>query len=106
MGPQHVPSCIWLFAQALGWRFTLLDFVLILSQAGSPKTFSVLEAELLNGQKLQGTLTSNEVQEILVARGWEAEYPLFTTISRIINDKLNVKYIVNFKVRYRFIRRM
>jgi hypothetical protein len=37
-------------------------------QAGAPKSFDALEAELLNGQKLQGVLTSNEVQEILKAR--------------------------------------
>ena len=37
--------------------------------------------DLLKGQKLQGVLTSNEVQEILRAKGWEAQYPLFTTVS-------------------------
>lgn len=31
-------------------------------QSGSPVTFEQLEAELLKGQKLQGVLTSNEVQ--------------------------------------------
>lgn len=30
-----------------------------------------VQARLLGGQKLQGTLTSNEVQEILMRRGWE-----------------------------------
>eukprot|EP00798_Chlamydomonas_sp_ICE-L_P022252 gene22252-29322_t len=35
--------------------------------------------ELLGGQKLQGTLTANEVYEIIEMRGWELEYPLFTT---------------------------
>lgn len=30
-----------------------------------------LQAELLNGQKLQGVLTSNEVQAVLRLRGWE-----------------------------------
>lgn len=48
-------------------------------QAGTGKSFDELEASLLRGQKLQGVLTSNEVQEIVRARGWEAEYPLFTT---------------------------
>ena len=38
-----------------------------------------LQAELLHGQKLQGTLTAEEVAVILQRRGWEAEYPLFTT---------------------------
>ena len=29
------------------------------------------QAELLDGQKLQGVLTSNEVQAVLRLRGWE-----------------------------------
>lgn len=36
------------------------------------------QASLLHGQKLQGVLTSQEVQEILRRKGWELEYPLFT----------------------------
>lgn len=31
-------------------------------QSGKPRSFDELEAELLKGQKLQGVLTSNEVQ--------------------------------------------
>jgi len=38
---------------------------------GKPRTFEDLEAELLRGQKLQGVLTSNEVQEVLRVRDWE-----------------------------------
>ncbi|KAI8925901.1 hypothetical protein BC831DRAFT_380577, partial [Entophlyctis helioformis] len=38
------------------------------------KSFDVLEAELLNGQKLQGSLTSKEIHEILEGRGLVAEY--------------------------------
>lgn len=38
-----------------------------------------VQARLLGGQKLQGVLTSNEVQAILQRRDWEADYPLFTT---------------------------
>ncbi len=37
---------------------------------GEPKSFEQLEQELLNGQKLQGVLTSNEVQEIITIRQW------------------------------------
>ncbi len=44
--------------------------------------------EMLNGQKLQGVLTSDEVQEILHARGWELDFPLFTTINRIIHGEV------------------
>ena len=32
---------------------------------------SVVQVELLNGQKLQGVLASDEVQEVLRVRGWE-----------------------------------
>ena len=38
---------------------------------GKPRTFEDLETELLRGQKLQGVLTSNEVQEVLRVRDWE-----------------------------------
>lgn len=55
-------------------------------QAGKPRSFEELESEVLKGQKLQGTLTSNEVQEILRARGWEKEYPLFTTVNRWVKS--------------------
>ena len=34
-------------------------------------------------------LTSNEVQEILRAKGWEQQYPMFTTLNRIINGKVS-----------------
>merc|ERR1712117_41306 len=33
--------------------------------AGEPKAWADIEAELLGGQKLQGVLTSHEVQEVL-----------------------------------------
>jgi glycerol-3-phosphate dehydrogenase (NAD+) len=63
---------------------------------GKPRTFEDLETDLLKGQKLQGVLTSNEVQEILKVRGWESQYPLFTTVNRIINGYLPPKYVVEF----------
>lgn len=50
--------------------------------------------DMLNGQKLQGVLTSDEVQEILQARGWELEFPLFTTINRIIHGEVPVDMIL------------
>lgn len=64
--------------------------------AGSPASFEELEAGLLKGQKLQGVLTSNEVQEILRAKGWEADYPLFTTVNRIVNGHFSPAEIVNW----------
>ena len=47
------------------------------------KPFHVLEAELLNGQKLQGTETAKDVYEFLKARGKVDEYPLLRTIYEI-----------------------
>eukprot|EP00775_Hariotina_reticulata_P002377 gene2377-2682_t len=66
------------------------------AQSGKSRSFDELEAELLHGQKLQGVLTSNEVQEILKMHGWEKDYPLFTTVSRIINGYCPPSDIVNF----------
>uniref|UniRef100_A0A515EIS9 Glycerol-3-phosphate dehydrogenase [NAD(+)] n=1 Tax=Dunaliella salina TaxID=3046 RepID=A0A515EIS9_DUNSA len=66
-------------------------------KSGAPKTWSQLEVELLSGQKLQGVGTSNEVQEVLRARGWEASYPLFTTVNRIIKNYIPPTSIFTFR---------
>lgn len=68
-------------------------------QAGNPASFEKLETEMLAGQKLQGVLTSNEVQEILKLKGWEQQYPLFTTVNRIIHNKLGPEFVVRYEVR-------
>lgn len=47
------------------------------------KPFQELEAELLNGQKLQGTLTAKEVYEVLSEKNLTKEFPLFTTVYKI-----------------------
>jgi len=51
------------------------------------RSFTELEADLLNGQKLQGVLTSDEVQSVLVARGWIQQYPLFAVVNDIVNRR-------------------
>jgi glycerol-3-phosphate dehydrogenase (NAD+) len=43
-------------------------------------TVDEIEAMELNGQKLQGTLTANEVNALLKSKGMEKEYPLFTAV--------------------------
>jgi len=43
-------------------------------------TVDEIEAMELNGQKLQGTLTSREVNAFLKKKGMESEYPLFTAV--------------------------
>ncbi|KAI8375270.1 NAD-dependent glycerol-3-phosphate dehydrogenase [Choanephora cucurbitarum] len=50
------------------------------------KPIEQLEAELLNGQKLQGTLTAQEVNQFLKARDMEKEFPLFTTVYRVVYE--------------------
>lgn len=49
----------------------------------SGKSFEELEAEMLNGQKLQGPLTAKEVHEYLTKQGKVSQFPLFTTVYRI-----------------------
>lgn len=44
------------------------------------KRWEKIEAELLNGQKLQGTLTAKEVHALLQSRGLLGAFPLMTTI--------------------------
>eukprot|EP00198_Chlamydomonas_reinhardtii_P000461 XP_001689796.1 predicted protein [Chlamydomonas reinhardtii] len=63
---------------------------------GAGRSWAELEKELLQGQKLQGVLTSNEVQQILRTRGWESKYPLFTTINRIVNGHLPPHLVVDY----------
>ncbi len=55
------------------------------------KSFEQLEKELLNGQKLQGTLTSREVFEFLEARGRLEGYPLFEKVYRIAFEEMDPK---------------
>jgi len=51
--------------------------------ANKQKSLDVIEAELLGGQKLQGTLTAKEVNHILKMKGLEHEFPFFTTVYKI-----------------------
>ena len=44
-----------------------------------------------------GTLTSMEVQEVLKKLNREAEFPLFTTINRIIIGELPPTHILKYK---------
>ncbi|BGP18585.1 hypothetical protein JCM10213_002127 [Rhodosporidiobolus nylandii] len=47
------------------------------------KTFDELEAELLNGQRLQGVITAEEIYSFLKARGRLDGYPLFEKVYKI-----------------------
>ncbi|CAB9524155.1 3-phosphate dehydrogenase [Seminavis robusta] len=60
-------------------------------------SFSQLETDLLNGQKLQGVLTSEEVQSVLSSKGWQNQYPLFSTVNAIVRGRLEPKDISRFR---------
>eukprot|EP01089_Gocevia_fonbrunei_P001072 TRINITY_DN11025_c0_g1_i1.p1 TRINITY_DN11025_c0_g1~~TRINITY_DN11025_c0_g1_i1.p1 ORF type:complete len:396 (+),score=70.78 TRINITY_DN11025_c0_g1_i1:131-1189(+) len=47
------------------------------------KSWAELEKEMLNGQKLQGTLTAKEIYEILEKRKLTEKFPLFTAVYQI-----------------------
>ena len=51
--------------------------------AGTKKEWDVIEAEELNGQRLQGTGTAMDVMKCINDLGCSAEFPLFTTIHKI-----------------------
>jgi len=51
--------------------------------ASTKKEWDVIEAEELNGQKLQGTITCLDVQKALEARGLQSEFPLFDAIHKV-----------------------
>mmetsp|Transcript_31237 Transcript_31237/g.73046 ORF Transcript_31237/g.73046 Transcript_31237/m.73046 type:complete len:400 (+) Transcript_31237:65-1264(+) len=66
------------------------------------KTIDQLEVEMLNGQKLQGTLTCKEIHVILEREGQVAQYPLFASIYRIAfegwNPETMISSVGNFKL--------
>lgn len=61
------------------------------------KTFDELERDMLNGQKLQGILTSDEVQTVLQIKGWERQYPLFTAVNAISRGLFKPKDIARYR---------
>uniref|UniRef100_A0A7S0Q4K2 Glycerol-3-phosphate dehydrogenase [NAD(+)] n=1 Tax=Coccolithus braarudii TaxID=221442 RepID=A0A7S0Q4K2_9EUKA len=65
------------------------------SVAGTRKAWSVIEAEELNGQKLQGTITCEDVMKALKAKGCEDEFPLFVMINKIAFEGEDPKVMVD-----------
>ncbi|KAL9247935.1 hypothetical protein vseg_021310 [Gypsophila vaccaria] len=63
---------------------------------GGKKPFEELEAQMLQGQKLQGVLTAKEVYEVLKNNRWLDSFPLFRTIHDICNGNKPVSAIVHF----------
>eukprot|EP00118_Oscarella_pearsei_P003408 m.14174 g.14174 ORF g.14174 m.14174 type:complete len:346 (+) comp25601_c0_seq1:65-1102(+) len=56
--------------------------------AKTKKSIEELEAELLNGQKVQGPPTAIEVYKLLQNQGMVERFPLFTTVYRICYEGL------------------
>ncbi|KAG6424772.1 hypothetical protein SASPL_115192 [Salvia splendens] len=63
---------------------------------GGKRSFDELEAEMLQGQKLQGVSTAKEVHEVLSHRGWLENFPLFSTVHEICCGRLPPTAIVVF----------
>jgi len=62
--------------------------------AGTKKEWSVIEAEELNGQKLQGTGTAIDVMSALVSKKVQENYPLFSAIHKIAFEDAKPSSIV------------
>ncbi|KAJ7970727.1 Glycerol-3-phosphate dehydrogenase [NAD(+)] [Quillaja saponaria] len=63
---------------------------------GGNRSFDELEAEMLQGQKLQGVSTAREVYEVLSHRGWLQLFPLLATVHEISIGRLPPSAIVNY----------
>ncbi|CAI9752612.1 unnamed protein product [Fraxinus pennsylvanica] len=63
---------------------------------GGKRSFDELEAEMLQGQKLQGVSTAKEVYEVLSHRGWLELFPLFSTVHEICIGHLPPSAIVEY----------
>merc|ERR1712087_98277 len=63
-------------------------------RSGLPKEWEQIEREQLGGQKLQGVLTSNDVQTVIQRASMEETFPLFTTINLICNRMIGPEAIV------------
>lgn len=59
------------------------------------KSIKELEDELLNGQKLQGPFTADEVNFMLKIKNMEDKFPLFTAICQICNGKIDATELIN-----------
>jgi glycerol-3-phosphate dehydrogenase (NAD+) len=57
------------------------------------KTFPQLEAELLKGQHLAGTVAAGEIFQLLKKKNATKQFPFFTTINLIIEQKVPPKQI-------------
>jgi len=59
------------------------------------KSFKELEAEMLNGQKLQGPMTADEVHYMLKSKKVLDKFPLFTAVHRICTQEIPPEELIN-----------
>lgn len=69
------------------------------AKSGGKRSFDELEAEMLQGQKLQGVSTAKEVYEVLSHRGWLELFPLFASVHEICVGHLPPSAIVEHSER-------
>ncbi|KAF8104323.1 hypothetical protein N665_0174s0009 [Sinapis alba] len=67
------------------------------AKSGGKRSFDELEAEMLQGQKLQGVSTAREVYEVLNHCGWMEMFPLFSTVHEICTGRLKPEAIVHYR---------
>uniref|UniRef100_A0A3Q8UBN6 Glycerol-3-phosphate dehydrogenase [NAD(+)] n=1 Tax=Nephromyces sp. MMRI TaxID=2496275 RepID=A0A3Q8UBN6_9APIC len=64
------------------------------------KSWSQIESEFLNGQKLQGTLTCYDLFKIITSKSLEQLFPLFTVTYKIAYEGMSSDELINeFKVK-------
>jgi len=56
-------------------------------------SFEALERELLDGQRLQGTITALPLHDVFVKKGWLGKYPLFEGIYQVVAGKTDARSI-------------
>lgn len=59
------------------------------------KSITELEAEMLNGQKLQGPETAADVNAMLKKKNMEERFPLFTSVHRICIGEITVQSLID-----------
>ncbi|XP_062232319.1 glycerol-3-phosphate dehydrogenase [NAD(+)]-like isoform X2 [Phragmites australis] len=64
---------------------------------GGKRSFDDLEADMLQGQKLQGVSTAREVYEVLTYRGWQELFPMLSTVHEICIGQLPPTSIVEYR---------
>ncbi|KAK4779360.1 hypothetical protein SAY86_006888 [Trapa natans] len=65
---------------------------------GGRRSFDDLEAEMLQGQKLQGVSTARDIYGVLRHRGWLELFPLFSTVHEISTCRLPPSAIVKYNL--------